>query len=318
VVKRISVEDMEQESCISLEWPSLIIESNKRLTTKKGSKTYNIKDAKIELKLSSTKSILVGMANIEFHKNAQHKVAHRFNDNRIPIEKLEIKLEPFQEKFLSVLGSSRLLDKRQRIIEDHIQRVSAIKSLKELVENTDLSDPKNENLVQKLFEKYPWLINKQYISPDAANESMKTYLTAVRKLLNMEDRTDETIDEESKRKRPDLVFCDALQLQITIIELKATSVVLDIDHLSQLFDYMEITKTHFKNRLDRELKITGELIGKKPTPIRPTGKQRSLIKMIKDRGAQSDWNVRDYMQVLSDTRNSNNHSIEIERQYGET
>lgn len=121
----------------------------------------------------------------------------------------------------------------------------------------------NENQLQYLIEEFPWIL-----SPDmaqlTANESMTTVLNeAIKKELVPSNRHMTSRLKEDANLRPDFVlFSNASETSIKIVELKSPEISLDRWHRQQLIGYIDYFEENYPKS-----NIKGWLIGKNPNDL---------------------------------------------------
>jgi hypothetical protein len=189
-------------------------------------------------------------------------------------------------------------------------RISGVNALTKIVKHPDFKGERNEKKIQGLCEKCPWLINPTYtqflISSD---ESLATLF----KRLAQELEIGEYAPEKADKAEPDLVFLignEALRT-IVIVELKASNFELEAENLTQLEYYMQRAKEWFESRNMGDFRIYGHLIGTMPSPKSKAKGAVVLRARIKDAGPETRWTVRDYLQVLEDTKAAHQELLSI-------
>lgn len=117
------------------------------------------------------------------------------------------------------------------------------------------------------------------------------------------------------KKEPDLVFLignDILH-KIVIVELKASNIELEADHLQQLEYYMQRATEWLEEHNHRGFQVHGHLIGTKASPTARSQGVVALRKRIKDAGPDSTWKVRDYLEVLRDAQAAHQDLLAIQK-----
>ncbi len=178
-------------------------------------------------------------------------------------------------------------------------RVYAIKALQKIVGAVDFKARENEGQIQKLFEKSPWLIDPRYSKIMSADQKKSSLFQRLEKELGI-SQTPMAVGTEVD-ERPDLVFLlgnESLR-QVIVVELKSANTPLESKHLDQLMAYMGDAE-EWLDAVGQSMKVEGQLIGSLNTGSKAKG-VRALVRRIDRAGMESDWRVRDYVEVLNDT-----------------
>jgi hypothetical protein len=187
-------------------------------------------------------------------------------------------------------------------------RRNAITALSKLMERAeDPKGPKFEKALHTLLKQDPWLIKPEYsryITTDRPMNEVARKLTAALKIdykgLNAEG---EPIDAAL---RPDLVFLavnSPTPNLTTIVELKSPNVLLNMDHLVQLQDYMNQVQAILDADLSRSVAVHGHLIGNLPSKLSAKNKEeRVLLSQIQEKGPETKWEVLTLPALLERTR----------------
>jgi hypothetical protein len=180
-------------------------------------------------------------------------------------------------------------------------RLKGIAALKKVVKAADFKDRENEPVIQELFEKSPWLIDPTYTQFLSADESFDVLMPRLAKELRIGKHAPP--DAGQKDERPDLVFLLGNRSldRLVIVELKSANLPLESKHLDQLHDYMITARDWLRGQSRTGVAIRGQLLGSLASPRSRARGARALRKRMEDEMPNSDWRVRDYMQVLSDT-----------------
>ncbi len=136
------------------------------------------------------------------------------------------------------------------------QRLNAIACMRDLVFYGREVD------MQKLIEKFPWLLGKRY-SNMTANKKIQTLLdeNSIHNPGSMDDQLN---------KRPDFVFLEDGKSDIVVVEIKNPKEQLNYDNLSQLTLY----KYALTEKMERN--VYGELIGNNPEALRKGSGDHSI------------------------------------------
>ncbi len=116
-------------------------------------------------------------------------------------------------------------------------RLNGIAALRKIVEHDGFKKNRNEKKIQELFEECRWLVDPTYTQfLLAADVSLSTVFHKLAKELKIG-----AFAPTGDKKEPDLVFLlgnEALR-KIVIVELKASNIDLEVEHLNQLEYYMQ-------------------------------------------------------------------------------
>ena len=114
------------------------------------------------------------------------------------------------------------------------------------------------------------------------------------------------------KKRADLVFLIGnVSLQrIVIVELKASNIDLEAEHLTQLEYYMTATEEWLESKGKNGFNVFGHLIGTKAGAKSRKAGAVSLRGRIKKAGPESSWKVRDFLDVLEETKATHSEFLE--------
>lgn len=188
-------------------------------------------------------------------------------------------------------------------------RLRGIAALNKIVRDVSFKAKKNELLIQQLFEDNPWLINPMYMQFLSANERYDTLFLRLAQDLSIGKYAPITASEE----RPDLVFLLGNKIldRLVIVELKSANLPLESAHLDQLLSYMEYTDEWLKDHGRPNVKIEGHLIGSKAPPKSKARGVLALRRRTNEAGPVTDWSVRDYLEVLTDTEAAHMELISI-------
>lgn len=214
----------------------------------------------------------------------------------------------------------RVIEELVRLTRDELDqfvravrvRLKGIEALRKIVEHSDFRTTRNEKQIQDLFEQCPWLVDPTYTQFLTADVSLGTTF----KRLAEELEIGEYAPEEGDAREPDLVFLignTSLQ-RIVIVELKASNIALEVDHLNQLEYYMQRTTEWLADRNMPGFQVHGHLIGTKASPQSRARGAVVLRGRIKGAGPDTAWRVRDYIEVLGDTQAAHEEFLAIHRE----
>ena len=156
-------------------------------------------------------------------------------------------------KFAAVLKQTRL-EHIIDIVDMLQQRYEVIYTLREIVYDKDMSRFANErDHIQRIVENHYWLFGDQY-SLVSADITVKSSLAAFESMLGEPAGDTSTLRPEELRQRMDVVlygsrWTEANQFEGLVVELKAPSVVLSSEVLSQIERYA--------NQIRREPRFSG-------------------------------------------------------------
>ncbi|MGL4420183.1 MAG: ATP-binding protein [Gemmataceae bacterium] len=191
-------------------------------------------------------------------------------------------------------------------------RLSGIESIKKTVSSVDFKAKRNEKQIQELFEKCSWLVDPTYTQFLLASDvSLDTVYKRLAQELNIG-----SFARTKDQKEPDLVFLlgnDQLR-KIVIVELKASNIELEAEHLTQLEYYMERADQWLQEQNQTGFTVHGHLIGTKASPSARSQGVVVLRKRIKESGPDTLWKVRDYLEVVSDAEAAHHELLTIQRQ----
>lgn len=218
----------------------------------------------------------------------------------------------------------RVIEEMIRLTKDELDqfvgavkvRLKGVEALRKIVEHTDFRATRNERSIQKLFENCPWMVDPTYTQFLAADVPLGT----VFKRLAEELKIGEYAGDGNDAKEPDLVFLIGnLSLQrIVIVELKASNVTLDAEHLGQLEYYMERAEGWLEEQGKGGFQVHGHLIGTKASPNSKAQGAVVLRRRIKEAGPDSAWRVRDFLDVLRDMQAAHKELLDIHRRAEES
>ncbi|MEL7484294.1 MAG: hypothetical protein AAFN41_08055, partial [Planctomycetota bacterium] len=179
-------------------------------------------------------------------------------------------------------------------------RLKAIDALKKVVEGVDFKAKDNEKEIQKLLERNPWLLDPTYTQFLSADVRADTMFDRLAKHLKIGSHAAPEINE---KVRPDLVFLlGAVKLgRLVIVELKSANKALDSTCLDQLEGYMEDAESWLGEHGRSDMRVEGHLVGSKADPKSNAKHVLTLRRRIRKAGADTQWKVRDYLDVLRDT-----------------
>jgi len=190
-------------------------------------------------------------------------------------------------------------------------RLKGIEALKKIVEHPDFRAERNEKRIQELFERCPWMVDPTYTQFLTADVSLGT----VFKRLAQELGIGEYAGDGRDGKEPDLVFLigNTSLRRLVIVELKASNIELEAEHLGQLEYYLQRAEEWLEEQNHRGFQVHGHLIGTKASSKSRAQGTVILRRRIKESGPETPWRVRDYLDVLSDTQAAHEELLEIHR-----
>lgn len=139
------------------------------------------------------------------------------------------------------------------------QRLNAITRMRDLVFHGREVD------MQKLIERFPWLLGKRY-SNMTANKTIQT-------LLDKKDGYSSSSMDDQLNKRPDFVFLEDGKSEIVVIEIKNPKEQLNHKNLLQLASY-KYALAEIKG-----IEVYGELIGNNPEALRNASEKDNSIRV---------------------------------------
>jgi len=190
-------------------------------------------------------------------------------------------------------------------------RLKGIEALKKIVEHPDFRAKRNEKRIQELFERCPWMVDPTYTQFLTADVSLGT----VFKRLAQELGIGEYASDGRDGKEPDLVFLigNTSLRRLVIVELKASNIELEAEHLGQLEYYLQRAEEWLEEQNLLGFQVHGHLIGTKASPKSRAQGAVILRRRIKESGPETPWRVRDYLEVLRDTQAAHEELLEIYR-----
>ena len=212
----------------------------------------------------------------------------------------------------------RVVEEMVRLTKDELDqfvgavkvRLKGVEALRKIVEHADFRAKRNEKSIQTLFEQCPWMVDPTYTQFLTADVSLGTVFNRLAEELAIGPYA-----AENDRKEPDLVFLignTSLQ-RIVIVELKASNIELDAEHLGQLEYYMQRAEEWLDERNQKGFQVHGHLIGTKPSAKSKAEGAVILRSRIKKAGPDTPWRVRDYLDVLGETQAAHEELLEIHR-----
>lgn len=181
--------------------------------------------------------------------------------------------------------------------------------------------PHDEEELHTLLKASPWLIRPDLSGYIASNEGMTRVLNRLAKELAIDKfadpsevhptigKSDTDDDTELKTtKRPDLVALlgnGEHPTRVFVVELKAPSLPLRTEHLTQLRNYMRKVREFFEVSYDvssgERVVVEGALIGSMPKPDTRSDSQAALLDDVRHRGPMTDWEVIGLNEMLRRT-----------------
>jgi len=210
-----------------------------------------------------------------------------------------------------------MADEMDQFVSTAHGRLKAIEALRKVVEAVDFESKKEEKVIQQMFEKAPWLVDPTYTQFLTADVTLGTLFTRLAKELGIGSYAG-TVDE-NKDERPDLVSLigNTTLSRLVIMELKAPNVKLESEHLDQLLSYMDAAETWLAEHNHPEISVRGQLIGSRGPSASKARGVASLRKRVKDAGPDTPWKVRDFTEVLTDTRAAHQEFIALYNKHHE-
>jgi hypothetical protein len=189
--------------------------------------------------------------------------------------------------------------------------------------------PHQEDELHRLFKASPWLIRPDlsgYIASDVGMTRVINRLAHELKIDRFADpkevdppvaKSDTDDDVEVKKtKRPDLVALlgdGEHPRRVFVIELKAPTLALRIEHLQQLQTYMRKVREYLKITYagsPETIVVEGALIGSMPKPGTKSDPQLDLLEQINNRGPNTDWEVIGLTEALRRTERVHSEMLE--------
>lgn len=179
-------------------------------------------------------------------------------------------------------------------------RLQAIEALKKIVVDADFKKKQNEKIIQRMFEKSPWIIDPTYTQFLTADQSMKSLFQRLAKHLQIGDYA----SSRHGKRRPDLVFLLGSKSlhKLVIVELKSANTPLNSKHLDQLEYYMQRAEDWLESQCHGNIRVLGQLVGSKDDPNSKSEGALVLKRRIENSGINSPWRVRDYLEILEETQ----------------
>ncbi len=192
-------------------------------------------------------------------------------------------------------------------------RLKAIAALKKIVEDVNFRAKENEKVLQRLFEKSPWLLDPTFFEFLTADQRVDSLFSRLAKELGVGEHAPK--DSARDGRRPDLVFLlgNSGLGRLIIVELKSANTPLNNDHLSQLEYYMEQAEAWLKDHEHADMRIEGHLLGSMPATDSKAEGAVVLRGRIRKAGPEAKWRVRDYLQVLEGTESAHKELLSIQR-----
>jgi hypothetical protein len=180
--------------------------------------------------------------------------------------------------------------------------------------------PHEEAELHQLLKASPWLIRPDLTGYIASNEGLTRVLSRLAKELDVDQFADpKEVDpqiaksdsadeiELKKTKRPDLVALlgdGEHPSRVFVIELKAPTLPLRIEHLTQLKTYMrkvrEFLDTVYAGSAER-IVVEGALVGTMPKADTKSDPQLDLLEEVRKAGPNTEWEVIGLTETLRRT-----------------
>lgn len=189
-------------------------------------------------------------------------------------------------------------------------RLAGMSALKKIVEGVNFKSNRDEKKVQALFEECRWLVDPTYTQfMIAADVSLNTVYKRLAQELAIGQ-----FAAVGDKKEPDLVFLlgNEVLRKIVIVELKASNIELEAEHLTQLEYYMQRTTDWLDDQNLKGFNVHGHLIGTRPSPASRALGAVALRRRIRESGPETSWRVRDYREVLADSQAAHQDLLAIQ------
>jgi len=161
--------------------------------------------------------------------------------------------------------------------------------------------------LHELLKNNPWLIRPELSNYLTSDEDLNKVVTKVARHLSV-DKFSKIMDgNKDDETRPDLVFVMSdpiLQgpFVLNVVELKSPTIPLTIDHYRQLQDYLFKINEWTDNNLSHVVSIRGFLIGTMPRANASAAKQKQLLDIFKNQGAQPEIRIIGLNELVNDAR----------------
>ncbi len=211
-------------------------------------------------------------------------------------------------------------------------RRNGIHGLQRIVEKSVTNwgtGPHEEDELHRLLKASPWLVRPDLSGYIASDVGMVRVLDRLAKELEIDKfadpaevkptptKSDDPDAEELKKtRRPDLVALlgdGDHPRRVFVVELKAPTIPLRIEHLLQLKTYMRKVREHLGAMYagsTETIIVEGALIGSMPKPDTKSDPQRSLLDEVKNRGPNTDWEVIGLIEALRRTERVHSEMLE--------
>ena len=186
-------------------------------------------------------------------------------------------------------------------------RINAIESLKKIVGDVDFKEKNEEQKLQQLLEKAPWLIDPVFTQAVTADKWVSTTFERLAKFLGIRE-----FATKPDQTRADLVFLVSTTggSEVTIVELKAANTSLNGDHLVQLEKYISKAEKFLAENKKGNIQVYGILIGSRD-PDSTSENVEYLNSRIKKDESSSNWQVKTILEVLERAELAHKELIEI-------
>jgi hypothetical protein len=211
-------------------------------------------------------------------------------------------------------------------------RRNGIHGLQRIVEKSVTNwgtGPHEEDELHRLLKASPWLVRPDLSGYIASDVGMARVLDRLAKELGIDKFADPSevkptptksddpdAEELKKTRRPDLVALlgdGDHPRRVFVVELKAPTNPLRIEHLIQLRTYMrkvrESLSTMYAGSTET-IVVEGALIGTMPKPDTKSDPQRSLLEEVRNRGPNTDWEVIGLIETLRRTERVHSEMLE--------
>lgn len=183
-------------------------------------------------------------------------------------------------------------------------RSAAINALQKLHEDS-LTTKKGkgyENDLHQLFKDSPWLIKPEYASYITSDKPMGDVCKTLNQKLGIDSVVDPKTIKEDDTKRPDLVFLAINATSpdiVVIVELKSPGIEMNNDHITQLKGYQLQVEEYLREKLNKEVKTQGFLIGTIPDSKTTSMKKKLLLNVIKESSLNDNYQIIDILTLIT-------------------
>ena len=195
-------------------------------------------------------------------------------------------------------------------------RTKAINALQKLHEDSLITRKGEgyENELHLLLQESLWLIRPEFANYLTSEKSMGNLCKTLNVELGIDDAIDHKSIDKTDNKRPDLVFLASNSPEpddVIIVELKSPGIEMAFAHLTQLRNYMRKTNEYLSNKLSRNVRVKGFLVGTIPKADTTSDDKQMLLDEIKKLSPSSDFLIIDLVELISHARKIHQNGIEI-------